>query len=118
MKPAPQLGGPLMTVALLSCNTTKAGRFWFSVPRPYDTQLPRDGRPPRIEPVFIWQTPAEWLMPSAQHERMTARSSTWRDRCGSQSETHVPLSPCCFHVRLDASSGAPASPIAVMTLPK
>ena len=23
------------------------------------TQLPSDGRPPRIEPVFIWQTPAE-----------------------------------------------------------
>ena len=25
--------------------------------------------------MFIWQTPAEWLMPSAEHERITRKSS-------------------------------------------
>lgn len=44
-----------------------------------------DGRPARIDPVFIWQTPPEWLIPSAQHERITARSSARLARCGSQS---------------------------------
>jgi hypothetical protein len=35
--------------------------------------------------VFIWQTPAEWLMPSALQERMTARSSAQEAMCGIQS---------------------------------
>ena len=35
--------------------------------------------------------------------------------CGSQSHIHRPLWPCCDHLRLLASSGAPYSPIAVMT---
>src|SRR5438477_2386243 len=117
MNPAPQLRGPLVTVAGLSCKTMKAGRFWFSVPSPYDTQLPSDGRPARIEPVFIWQTPAEWLMPSAQQERMTAKSSAQVAISGSQSETHIPLWPCCFHLRLEANSGESNSPIGTMTRP-
>ena len=33
------------------------------------------GRPASTEPVFIWQTPPEWLMPSATQERITAMSS-------------------------------------------
>ena len=65
--------------------------------------------------MFIWQTPAEWLMPSAQHERITAMSSTHVAMCGSQSLTQVPLWPCCFHWRLLARIGESNSPIAVMT---
>src|SRR5436305_14075389 len=113
MKPAPQLRGPLIGVAAVSVRTTKAGRFWFSVPSPYVTHAPSDGRPARTEPVFIWQTPPEWLIPSATHDRMTAMSSTTLVRWGSQSETHVPLCPYCLNVRLQASNGDPASPIAV-----
>src|SRR3954464_8379696 len=114
MNPAPQLRGPLNGDALVSVSTTKAGRFWFSVPSPYVTHAPSDGRPARTEPVFIWHTPPEWLIPSATHERMTAMSSAHRAAGGSQSDTHIPLLPCCFQVRLHASSGERLSPIAVM----
>src|SRR5262245_65234176 len=118
MKPEPQLRGPFTTVALLSCITTNAGRFWFSVPRPKDTHAPSEGRPARIEPVFIWQMPDEWLMPSAQQERITARSSAHSAMCGTHSDIHRPLWPCCFHVRGAASNGERNSPIAVMIVAK
>ena len=35
--------------------------------------------------------------------------------CGSQSETQIPLWPCCFHFRCEARSGARPSPIGVIT---
>src|ERR1043166_831423 len=57
-------------------------------------------------------------MPSAQHERITAMSSTHSAVCGSQSETQMPLWPCCFHARFEPSSGELCSPIEVSTLPK
>src|ERR687895_2828897 len=98
MKPAPQLRGPLMGEVFESVRTQKAGRFWFSVPSPYVTHAPSDGRPARTEPVFIWHTPPEWLMPSATQERTTAMSSTTPAVCGSQSDTQSPLCPCCFQV--------------------
>jgi len=69
-------------------------------------------------PVFIWHTPVEWLMPSATHERMTARSSAQVAMCGSQSEIHIPPWPCCCQVRFEPSRGELNSPIAVITLPK
>src|SRR6185295_13676771 len=89
--------------------------FAFSVPRPYVTQDPSEGRPARGVPVFIWQTPPEWLMPSVMQERMTARSSAHWATWGYQSDTQRPPLPCRAHLRLDASSGDPYSPIAVMT---
>ena len=79
------------------------------------TQLPSDGRPARVEPVFIWQTPPTWFSPLDQHERITARSSAQVAMCGSQSETQIPLWPCCFHFRREASSGERPSPIGVIT---
>ena len=81
-------------------------------------QDPRDGLPPIIDPVFIWQTPAEWLMPSATQDRMTAMSSSIFAVCGMSSEAHVPALPCCFQVLGHPKSGEPLSPIEVMTLPK
>ena len=57
-------------------------------------------------------------MPSAQHERITARSSAHSAVCGSQSLTHRPLCPCCRHARLLGRIGESNSPIAVMTRPK
>src|SRR5689334_13744227 len=118
MKPEPQLRGPFTICVALSCITTNAGKSSFTEPSPYVTHAPSDGRPARIAPVFIWQTPDERLMPSAQHERITAMSSTHSAVCGSQSETQMPLWPCCFHVRFDASSGDLNSPIDVSTLGK
>ena len=106
MKPAPQFRGPPATSArALSWITTNAGRFSFSVPRPYDAQLPSEGRPLRVDPVFIWQTPPTWFSPLDQHDRMIARSSTQPVMCGSQSETHAPDSPYRFHLRRDGRIG-------------
>ena len=65
--------------------------------------------------MFIWQTPPTWFSPLDQHERITARSSTQVAMCGSQSETQIPLWPCCFHFRREARSGARPSPIGVIT---
>src|SRR5215213_4686281 len=57
-------------------------------------------------------------MPSATHDRITARSSAQVEMWGSQSEIHMPLLPCCCQVRFEASRGELYSPIAVITLPK
>src|SRR3712207_262483 len=57
-------------------------------------------------------------MPSAQHERITARSSAHLAISGIQSDIHSPLCPCCFQVRFEPRRGALASPIAVMISPK
>ncbi len=65
--------------------------------------------------MFIWQTPPTWFSPLDQHERITARSSAQVAICGSQSETQIPLWPCCFHFRCEARSGERPSPIGVMT---
>src|ERR1041384_6524011 len=71
-----------------------------------------------MEPVFIWQMPEEWLMPSAQQERITVRSSTHSERWGSQSETQMPLCPYCFQERLQGREGGPNSPIERTSLAK
>ena len=65
--------------------------------------------------MFIWQTPPTWFNPLDQHERITARSSTQVAMCGSQSETQIPLWPCCFHFRCEARSGERPSPMGVIT---
>src|SRR5688500_9222184 len=115
MKPPLQLRGPFTTFPGLSSITTNAGRLSLFVPSPYVTQAPKDGRPPRIEPVFIWHTPLEWFKPFAQHDRITARSSAHSAICGSQSLIHSPDSPCCFHLRFVANNGASYSPMGVIT---
>ena len=73
------------------------------------------GGPANVAPVFIWQTPPTWFRPLDQHERITARSSTHVAICGSQSDTQMPLCPCCCHLRLEAKSGERPSPIGVIT---
>src|SRR4051812_31998796 len=68
-----------------------------------------------VLPVFIWQTPPEWLSPFVQQERMTHNSSAQVAVCGSQSETHRPPSPCCRHLRGESMIGLLFSPIARIT---
>ena len=46
---------------------------------------------------------------------MIAMASTCCAVCGSQSDTHAPDWPYCFHVRLLGISGALYSPMGVMT---
>src|SRR5262249_14123531 len=70
-----------------------------------------------IDPVFIWQTDPTWFNPSAQQERNTVMSSTCCAICGYQSDTQMPLCPCCFHWRWVPISVLLLVPIAVMTLP-
>ena len=65
--------------------------------------------------MFIWQTPPTWFKPLDQQERITAMSSTQVAMCGSQSDTQIPLWPCCFHFRRDAMRGARPSPMGVIT---
>src|SRR5258708_28604945 len=57
-----------------------------------------DGRPARIEPVFMWHTEPTWFNPSAQHDRITVMSSTCCPVLAYQSDAHIPLWPYCFHV--------------------
>src|SRR5258705_12662040 len=57
-------------------------------------------------------------MPSAQQERMTARSSAHSATWGSHSETQRPDWPCWVQVRGAASKGELNSPMAGMALPK
>src|SRR5215472_8085535 len=96
---------------------TKVGRFRLAEPKPYVTHEPIEGRPARIDPVFIWQTEPTWFKPSAQQERNSVSSSTCSAIFGYQSETHMPLSPYCFQVRVDGMSVFDEVPIAVITLP-
>src|ERR1700676_4652219 len=77
-----------------------------------------DGRPARIDPVFIWHTEPTWFRPSAQQERMMDISSTCWAMLGYQSETHAPLWPYCLKVRLGPSSVLLPVPMAVMGFPK
>src|SRR6266404_4622416 len=97
---------------------TNVGRFSFAVPRPYVVHAPIAGRPARISPVFICETEPTWFRPSAQQERKIHMSSTCSAMVGYQSETQIPLWPCCCHWRFDGMSVLDAVPIAVMGRPK
>src|SRR5437660_657892 len=108
---------PPPTTSPASVRMTKVGRLLFAVPSPYVTHAPMDGRPARIEPVFIWHTDPTWFNPSAQQERNSVISSTCCAMVGYQSDTHMPLSPYCFQVRDDGISVLEAVPIAVITFP-
>src|SRR5258706_2483097 len=76
-----------------------------------------EGRPARIEPVFIWHTDPTWFNPSAQQPLKTDILSTCLAISGYQSETQLPLCPCCLKVRSDGMMALLPVPIAVVTLP-
>ncbi|HVL13119.1 MAG TPA: hypothetical protein VM529_11170, partial [Gemmata sp.] len=48
-----QFGWPLIGPPRLSMSTTYPGKSWVTEPRPYTAQLPSDGRPMNVLPVFI-----------------------------------------------------------------
>ena len=55
--------------------TTKAGRSWFSLPRPYETQAPMLGRPASWAPVWKKVTAGSWLIASVCIDLMKHSSS-------------------------------------------
>src|SRR5688572_20465171 len=103
MNPELQFFGPPIG-SRSSSRITKPGRVAFGVPRPYCTHEPSDGRPARMEPVFIWQTDPTWFNPSAQQDRTTHSLSACCAMCGYQSDTSIPLCPYFLKVRLVGSS--------------
>src|SRR5262249_41190574 len=85
--------------------TTKPGRFSFSLPSPYVTQLPTDGLPIRGSPVFIMKRAGLWLFDSLHSEWTNAIGSTCLDRLGKSDDPHLPHCPYCFHSNGDFISG-------------
>src|SRR5688572_14763826 len=93
MYPLDQFFGPLIGPPLLSSITTNPGRFSFSLPRPYVTQLPRHGLPLSNLPLFIIRSPDPWIGLSAYIEWRNAMSSTHDPTFGNRSDTRLPHFP-------------------------
>src|SRR5262245_57757629 len=55
-----QSGGPTV-VGMSGHRTTKPGRFLFSVPSPYVSHDPIEGRPTCVWPVFIMSIDGSWF---------------------------------------------------------
>ena len=84
-------------------NTTYAGRFSFSLPKPYVVQAPREGRPPRPKPLCMNIWAGAWLISSVCRLRTTHNSSATPPRQGRCSTTSSPTLPC-----LENRNGEPA----------
>ena len=72
---------------------TKAGMFSFSVPSPYETHDPIEGRTKRSLPVFIARMAPPWAALVPYIERTKQRSSATPARFGSSSLTQCPRLP-------------------------
>src|SRR5580692_4253568 len=106
-KPEPQfeafpLGRPRPSVSYI---VTKPGRLLFSLPTPYVTHEPMQGKPILDMPVLIMNSAGEWLFDVVQHEWMKAILSTWRATFGKISEPHLPQSPYCRKRKGDLITG-------------
>src|SRR5258708_3340919 len=115
-KPALQFFAPPMT-SPGSVKHTKVGRFSLGEPSAVFPQESMEGRPARIEAVFIWHIDPTWFNPSAQQPLKTDILSTCFAISGYQSETQMPLCPCCLKVRSDGMMALLPVPIAVVTVP-
>src|SRR5262249_24442056 len=74
-------------------------RFWFSLPNPYVTQLPKLGRGRRASPQFMSMSDGSWLGTSACMERMTQMSSMHSATCGKMSLTSMALLAYLFNLK-------------------
>src|SRR5262249_18322375 len=61
-KPDVQLLGPEGGRPRGSGRTTKAGRSWFSGPRPEESQAPRHGKLFMVKPEFMKNVAGVWLL--------------------------------------------------------
>ena len=66
-------------------NTTNPGKSSLSLPSPYNTHEPIEGRPEMVVPVFISVCAGSWLMASVTIDRMMAMSSATLPMCGNNS---------------------------------
>ena len=73
-------------------STTKPGRFWFSVPNPYVTQLPMLGLP-ILENLMTINCGRAWLNWSVVIPLRKVTSSAMVEKCGRWSLIHAPLCP-------------------------
>ena len=87
---------------------------WFSVPRPYTTQLPSDGRPMSGLPVFICTSAEPWAWVSVWQERITAILSACSRVFGKKSEIGIPLCPQALNGRQAGVSMPSARPPELM----
>src|SRR3954469_9561113 len=71
------------------------GRSFDSLPTPYVTHDPADGRPWLGEPVYSSSSAGAWLNCSVYIERMKVRSSATLASSGSASEIQAPDLPRC-----------------------
>src|SRR5262245_40519950 len=64
------------------------------------------GRPGNCEPVCTNVTPGPWLIASVCMLLMKHKSSATDAVCGSSSDNHAPLLPCCLNLNGDPASGS------------
>src|SRR5437763_16896507 len=84
---------------------TKAGRSWFSLPSPYDSQEPMLGRPASWAPVWKKVMAGSWLIASVCNDLMKHSSSATCAVYGSSSLSHAPACPCCRNENRDGAVG-------------
>src|SRR5687767_9590499 len=88
-------------------STTYPGRFSFSLPSPYTSHDPSDGRIGCKFPVCIWISAGSWFGTSVFIDRITQQSSITRARCGSVSLTSIPLCPHLLNFSGDGMNPLP-----------
>src|SRR5262245_33069256 len=93
----------------------KPGRLAFSVPMPYVTHAPIDGRDSRSSPQFISRIDCSWLGVLACIERMKQTSSTWAAVLAKISLTSMPL--CPYFLNLNGDGRAAPVGRSVVRLP-
>ena len=98
-KPLVQLDAPPFGPPRPSLNTTNAGNDSVSQPRPYDTQLPTDGKPLNSKPLLAKNNAGVWLAESVVIERMTVISSAISAMFGNMSDSQSPLWPRCLNAK-------------------
>src|SRR5690349_14340941 len=82
---------------------TKPGKSRFSVPKPYVIHDPMLGRTKVSDPVCSSSNAPPWREFEPCIDLMKQRSSTQVAMCGNNSDTHIPLCPCCWNAKGDLS---------------
>src|SRR5262245_51591954 len=93
-KPLPQALLPALGSTPPETRTMKPGRSLLSLPRPYVTHDPADGRPWLGEPVYNSSSAGAWLNCSVYIDLMNVRSSAIFDSSGSAADSQAPDLPC------------------------
>src|SRR5712671_4032344 len=82
----------------------KPGRFWFSVPSPYNVHAPTDGRTNCELPVCSCTNACGWFGMSVCMLCTMHNSSACFATLGNNSEIHNPLCPRCSNLNGEGNS--------------